>query len=69
MSNGSLRECPFCGSDGEIYSRKNNEWVARCCSDDCPFEIVAWFPSEAEALLAWNTRAHRTQDRSQEEGT
>ena len=65
-SKESLRECPFCGSAGEVYPRKDYEWVARCTGEDCPFEVVSWFPNEASAVKMWNTRALPAPDNSKD---
>jgi hypothetical protein len=53
---GALKPCPFCGSACQLDQRKSNEWAIACRDVDCPWDIVAWFPTKSEAVTAWNTR-------------
>lgn len=52
-----IKPCPFCGSSASIISGTEDHYVV-CRNDDCAAAIVARsFPSEAEAIAAWNRRA------------
>lgn len=59
-----LKPCPFCGVEAEVVwldSVYIHGFVARCANAECI--IVAEtdiYPTEAEAVEAWNTRAERT---------
>lgn len=52
----TLLPCPFCGSSTSVQSRGDVSW-AQCRSNECRSEGSSRF-SEAEAIAAWNRRAH-----------
>lgn len=53
MSGPELRECPFCGGDGEFEKLALGALVIMCgdCQSTGPDG-----GTEAEAIAAWNTR-------------
>ena len=55
-----LLPCPFCGTEGSVWSREGRElvWVAGCHQDGCVADYPGTeFRSEADAIAAWNRRA------------
>lgn len=52
--NSELLPCPFCGEQAKVYVHA--EWhYAGCANEFCIMNYA--FPTEAEAIAAWNTRA------------
>lgn len=51
---GKLKPCPFCGGEGELWPKVENEhlWTVQCFG--C-FASIAYFYSSLEAIKAWNT--------------
>lgn len=54
-----LRECPFCGGEARTIevARYGSRWGVRCpiCGGR-----MCFYPTESEAIEAWNTRQERT---------
>ena len=71
-----LLPCPFCGGEAEVYEMQYGEngkysVFGVFCKEDSKAELIGLnryqhghfidnFPTEAEAIEAWNTRAERT---------
>lgn len=61
----TLLPCPFCGGEARCYPSDafneggHFEFVVQCSSVD-NHTLVNDYPTEAEAIAAWNTRAHGT---------
>lgn len=58
---GGLKPCPFCGGEAETRTStwydKNYKWTVQCKTNLCMGEFgCAFYPTEAEAIEAWNTR-------------
>ena len=53
----TLKPCPFCGGEAEtnVYGA-TGEWTVNC---PCGAEMNRRVYTEAEAIEAWNTRAHK----------
>ena len=61
-----LRPCPFCGKD-EVYVQYTDdylEWGVYCRT--CKAQIYS-FPTESEAIKAWNTRTPHTNKKCSKE--
>lgn len=54
-----LEPCPFCGGPAEMDAHFGREWWVRC-SDfrGCSASDGRLLPTEADAVAAWNRRAH-----------
>lgn len=71
-----LKPCPFCGGEAKVYEMQYGvdgqySVFGVFCVDDSNSELIGLskyqhghfidnFPTEAEAIAAWNTRAERT---------
>ncbi|MBQ9565538.1 MAG: Lar family restriction alleviation protein [Synergistaceae bacterium] len=65
MSKVKLAPCPFCGGPGKTYTDVQRDidcagtrtvWRVRCgAREDCAL-LMAHFPTEEDAIAAWNTR-------------
>ena len=50
-----LKPCPFCGGEAKIAETEIGGFELRC--KDCPCDFGRfWFPTEIEAVEAWNRR-------------
>ena len=52
-----LENCPFCGYDKIFVLKKHKQnklWCTIYC-DKC-FSKCGWWPTEEDAIKAWNTR-------------
>lgn len=59
-----LRPCPFCGGESVIrYSQYGPCWYGWC--NECETRSKCYM-TEAEAVMAWNTRTERTCEMKQE---
>lgn len=47
--------CPFCGSEPEVWSHKNNHYV-ECSNPDCLDVSTHSCNSREFAIESWNTR-------------
>ena len=54
-----LLPCPFCGGEPIIHESMFGGFTA-CCSEIKCCGLVCRYPTEAEAIEAWNTRSERT---------
>lgn len=57
MAEIKLKPCPFCGGKAGI-AKSNDGAMIMCKEAECHCVLDTWFPSEEEAIEAWNTR-HR----------
>ncbi len=59
MTDPTLKPCPFCGSSGGQYGGGFGEKQVRCTNNGCQGGLggSCWQTTEADAALAWNTRA------------
>ena len=65
MTTPNLKPCPFCGGNKTVICKTDyDDWDAyavSCRYSDCHGAIFTlgygYFPTEAEAIAAWNTRA------------
>lgn len=62
-----LLPCPFCGSEAELHPAYDIDtddvdgYFVICRNKNCTaWPETAEYPTEAEAIEAWNTRAERT---------
>jgi len=59
--NEKLLPCPFCGGAAEIEEIGRvmaGRWSAGCTDPICfGYQSMTTYPSECEAVAAWNTRA------------
>lgn len=60
-----LKPCPFCGGEAEIKRREfmainHQTWYVRCRSNERCYanSQLIDFPTESEAIEAWNRRAN-----------
>lgn len=55
-----LLSCPFCGGAVHLDDASNflgdTMWTPFCDSDDCGFMLFDRYPTQEEAITAWNTR-------------
>lgn len=53
-----LKPCPFCGGEAEIWraNRERSAWIA--CMGRCCVLVSKEYTTDAEAIAAWNRRAH-----------
>ena len=63
----NLLPCPFCGGEAEAHQTYDIDtgdvdgWFVICRNKECTaWPETAEYPTEAEAVAAWNTRAERT---------
>ena len=56
----TLKPCPFCGAAGETQEAAGGgpAWLAYCSRDACCGSIIVYSEDRADAIAAWNTRAH-----------
>ena len=55
----NLKACPFCGAEAATTNVCRDLWQVGCDNDQCVAFITAdsgYYPSEFEAIKAWNTR-------------
>lgn len=53
-----LKPCPFCGGEAQILVDVLKDYPATylpCCTK-CDGMVEKWFPTEKEAIDAWNRR-------------
>lgn len=57
-----MKECPFCGGEGETFESTTFGFAAICSNrDKCSVEPeTPFYPTEQEAVEAWNTRYEKT---------
>lgn len=59
-----LLPCPFCGGEADISDEgvgtEPERFWAYCENPACFVEGTSAYPTEAEAIAVWNTRAERT---------
>lgn len=54
--NVKLKPCPFCGGEVVVFEA-GEEYHVSCTNDDCIATVaMKSFPSEEEAVTAWNKR-------------
>lgn len=51
-----LLPCPFCGAGASVWECWDDTWYVECNNPDCGC-MIDDFPTEAEAVKAWNRRA------------
>lgn len=51
-----LKPCPFCGGEGVPGTTLDDAGYVMCASETC-WCMTGYLPTEAEAIVAWNTRA------------
>ena len=63
----TLLPCPFCGGEAELCTwygggeHCETVYTVMCDNDNCPMDVKTFdFPTEAEAVAAWNTRSAGT---------
>lgn len=57
MSDERLKECPFCGGEGNVSLNTCYGFVPWCSNEDCILnENTKGFSTEEEATKRWNTR-------------
>ena len=57
MSDERLRECPFCGGEGNVSLNTCYGFVPWCSNEDCILnENTKGFSTKEEAVNAWNNR-------------
>ncbi len=54
MNSEELKPCPFCG-EAELRIQQHPKYYYRVCCTGCSVQSAAW-PTEKEAIRAWNTR-------------
>ena len=57
----TLKPCPFCGGDAIVHSdfRDRGLWTVSCKSRLECYAIEDYYPSQEEAISAWNMRVNR----------
>lgn len=55
-----LKPCPFCGGPAETSRGLHNYDMWGIWCPDCKISVCALYPSEQDAIDAWNRRAERT---------
>lgn len=59
MSRITLRACPFCGTDGKLFSHDMDEqktiWWVQCTNSHCRCTMLA-VDSRDRAIMRWNAR-------------
>lgn len=58
MAETELLPCPFCGHEAVTYRDSDGDWEAFCNNDLelCSGNVASRFPTEAQAIAAWNRR-------------
>lgn len=52
-----LKPCPFCGSPATTHEDSDRDWEVYCDGpSDCAGDASSRFPTEAQAIAAWNRR-------------
>lgn len=66
LAEGELAGCPFCGKPGAIDEEPSKAipdrtvFIPSCSDSDCIGVLINSFARRAEAIAAWNHRAHGT---------
>lgn len=55
--NGVLESTTEYENGRKVFTYRKNEWGTRCCDTSCIGRVCKVFPSEQEAIEAWNERA------------
>jgi hypothetical protein len=55
MTECSLKPCPFCGGEAEIWQEFDQLWRPMCTQ--CDVMIALCYKSAEDAARTWNTRA------------
>lgn len=53
----TLKPCPFCGGEARLIRSAPDWYFPACMNRECACDWTDSYPTKAEAIAAWNTRA------------